>query len=52
MTDLQDALDTPAPDEEVYAASDRWLSTLAEQERDALRLIDLIAKIINDRASN
>lgn len=47
-TDLRHSLDTPTPDEDVYAASDRWLSTLAGQERLALRLIELIEAIISD----
>ncbi|MEO8956338.1 MAG: MerR family transcriptional regulator [Ktedonobacteraceae bacterium] len=32
-TDLRHALDTPRPDEDVYLASDRWLSTLTDQEQ-------------------
>ncbi|MCZ7545172.1 MAG: MerR family transcriptional regulator [Anaerolineae bacterium] len=48
-TDLRHSLDTPPPDEDVYTASDRWLSTLAEQEALALRLIALVEAIIEDR---
>jgi DNA-binding transcriptional MerR regulator len=40
--DLRQVLDTPRPDEDVYTAADRWLSTLAEQEQRAL---DLIAQV-------
>jgi DNA-binding transcriptional MerR regulator len=49
-TNLRYSLDTPAPDEDVYVASDRWLSTLAAQEETALRLITLIEDIINTRS--
>jgi DNA-binding transcriptional MerR regulator len=40
--DLRQVLDTPRPDEDVYTAADRWLSTLAEQEQ---RARDLIAQV-------
>jgi DNA-binding transcriptional MerR regulator len=40
--DLRNILDTPRPDEDVYTAADRWLSTLAEQEE---RAQDLIAQV-------
>ncbi|MGC9394517.1 MAG: MerR family transcriptional regulator [Anaerolineae bacterium] len=40
--DLSQALDTPAPDEDVYSAADRWLTALAEQE---LRATDIIAHL-------
>ncbi len=36
---LRAALDTPRPDEDVYSAADRWLSTLAEQETRARQMI-------------
>ncbi len=36
---LRQALDTPRPDEDVYSAADRWISTLAEQEDRARRII-------------
>ncbi len=36
---LRQAIDTPAPDEDVYSAADRWLSTLAEQEQRAMDII-------------
>jgi DNA-binding transcriptional MerR regulator len=45
-TDLRRALDTPRPDEDVYTASDRWLSTLAEQEERAHAIIALVEEII------
>lgn len=36
---LRAALDTPREDEDVFMASDRWLSTLAEQEERAGKII-------------
>lgn len=50
-SNLRHSLDTPAPDEDVYMASDRWLSTLADQEQVALRLIALIEEIIKNRTT-
>ena len=44
--DLRAALDTPRPDEDVYTAADRWLSTLAEQERMAADVIALLDEMI------
>lgn len=43
--DLRAALDTPRPDEDVYAATDRWLTTLAEQEQRAVEIIALIEEM-------
>ena len=37
--DVRHALDTPRPDEDLYSASDRWLSTLRDQEERAQRII-------------
>lgn len=45
-SDLRRALDTPRPDEDVYLASDRWLSTLTEQEQRAHTIITLIEEMI------
>ena len=45
-TNLRHALDTPGPDEDVYLASDRWLSTLADQEQRANTIIALVEEII------
>jgi DNA-binding transcriptional MerR regulator len=45
--DLRDALDTPGPDEDVYLAADRWLSTLAELEARALEVIEQLETMIN-----
>jgi DNA-binding transcriptional MerR regulator len=36
---LRAALDTPRPDEDIFSAADRWLSTLAEQETRAQKII-------------
>jgi DNA-binding transcriptional MerR regulator len=44
--DLRHALDTPHPDEDVYLASDRWLSTLTDQEQRARQIIALIEEMI------
>lgn len=50
-TDLRRALDTPRPDEDVYVASDRWLSTLADQEQRAHTIIDLVEAIVLQQAT-
>lgn len=50
-TNLRHSLDTPAPDEDVYTASDQWLSTLADQEQVARQLIALIEDIIKSRTT-
>ncbi|MCC7451728.1 MAG: MerR family transcriptional regulator [Anaerolineae bacterium] len=50
-TNLRQSLDTPPPDEDVYVASDRWLSTLAEQEQIARQLIALVEDVIKNRTS-
>ena len=47
-TDLRSALDTPRPDEDVYLASDRWLTTLSEHEQRARQIIDLIQEMIHN----
>jgi hypothetical protein len=44
--DLKWVLDTPRPDEDVYSASDHWLSTLAEHERRARQMIALLEEMI------
>lgn len=48
--DLRHVLNIPPPDEDVYSASDRWLSTLADQEQAALRLIALVEEIVTTRS--
>jgi DNA-binding transcriptional MerR regulator len=45
-TDLRRALDTPRPDEDVYMASDRWLTALSEHEDRARRIIALLEEMI------
>jgi DNA-binding transcriptional MerR regulator len=49
-TDLRRALDTPRPDEDVYMASDRWLSTLGEHEDRARQIITLLEEMIQKQA--
>lgn len=46
---LRQALDTPRPDDDVYMASDRWLSALAIQARLAERIITMIEDVIASR---
>jgi DNA-binding transcriptional MerR regulator len=46
-TDLRRALDTPRPDEDLYTASDRWLSTLDEHEGRARQIIALLEEMLN-----
>lgn len=41
-TDLRKALDTPREDEDILYATDRWLSTLRDQEQRALQIIHLL----------
>jgi DNA-binding transcriptional MerR regulator len=43
---LREALDSPAPDEDVYNFADRWLSTLAGEEQRALDIIQLLTEMI------
>jgi hypothetical protein len=50
-TDLRHALDTPRPDEDVYLASDRWISTLADQEQRAHTILALVEEIIQKHTS-
>ena len=49
-TDLRRALDTPRPDEDVYMASDRWLTTLSEHEKRARQIIALLEEMIYKQA--
>jgi DNA-binding transcriptional MerR regulator len=44
--DLKKTLDTPRPDEDIFSATDQWLTTLNEQEKLAQRVIRLIQEII------
>jgi len=50
-TDLRCALDTPRPDEDVYLASDRWISTLTDQEQRAHTIIALVEEIIQKQTT-
>jgi DNA-binding transcriptional MerR regulator len=43
---LRQALDTPRPDEDIIFATDRWLSTLAETEEQALTIIAQLDKML------
>ena len=45
--DLRGALDTPSPDENVYSAADRWLSTLSSLEQRAMELIAQLEHMIS-----
>jgi len=47
--DLRHALDTPSPDEDIHYATDRWLSTLTEQEQRALDVIAQLEAMIGKR---
>ena len=49
-SDLRHALDTPRSDEDVYLASDRWLSALADHEQRAHTIINLLAEMIQKQA--
>jgi len=40
--DIRHTLNTPTDDEDIGYAADRWLTTLTEQENNALQIIDLI----------
>jgi hypothetical protein len=44
--DLKKVLDTPRPDEDIFTAADRWLTTLHAQEDLAGRVIRLIEEQI------
>ena len=46
--DVRQALDTPHPDEDVFMASDRWLSTLANEAQKAQTMIAMIEGVIQN----
>lgn len=50
-TNLRQALDTLTPDEDAFTAADRWLSTLAEHEARARRVVATIEQIRAARAA-
>ncbi|MEZ4868760.1 MAG: MerR family transcriptional regulator [Caldilineaceae bacterium] len=43
---LRAILDTPPPDEDIYYATDRWISTLKAQEQRALAVIDALEAML------
>jgi DNA-binding transcriptional MerR regulator len=43
--DLKKTLDTPRPDEDIFSAADRWLTTLHAQQTMARQVIELINEI-------
>jgi DNA-binding transcriptional MerR regulator len=43
---LREALDTPRPDEDILTASDRWLTTLADQQERARNMIAQLETMI------
>jgi DNA-binding transcriptional MerR regulator len=45
---LRQVLDTPRPDEDVIFAADRWLSTLAEAEEQAMAIICQLDEMIKN----
>jgi DNA-binding transcriptional MerR regulator len=51
-SDLRRALDTPRPDEDIYTASDRWLSTLTEEEQRARTMIALIKEMMQKQTAS
>ena len=48
-TDVAHTLDTPRPDEDVVTAADRWLSSLAEAEQRAEKIIRLLQEMLAKR---
>lgn len=50
-TGLRSALDTPRPDEDVYTASDHWISTLNRQMQPVNQIIALVEEWIRAQAS-
>ncbi|HEY4721538.1 MAG TPA: MerR family transcriptional regulator [Anaerolineae bacterium] len=48
---LREVLDTPRPEDDVYSAADRWLTTLSEQEQRAKNLIAQLQKMLRKQRS-
>lgn len=48
LSEMRHALDTPRAEDDVYLATDYWLSTLAEQEAVARRLIEMVQAILGE----
>ena len=46
--DLRQVLDTPRPDEDIYSAADRWLSSLAEFEARAVEIISQLEAMVRE----
>jgi len=51
LKDARLALDTPHPEEDVYTAADRWLTTLAAEEQRSRNLISQLESIIAARVN-
>jgi DNA-binding transcriptional MerR regulator len=51
IRDLKKTLDTPRPDEDIFTAADRWLTTLRAQETMARQVIELINEITASQKS-
>ncbi len=49
--DLRQVLDTPGPDEDIHYVTDRWLTTLSEQEQRARDIIAQLETMIRKRAT-
>lgn len=45
--DIRQALDTPNPDEDIFTAADRWLTSLREEESKAGQIIALTSAMLN-----
>jgi DNA-binding transcriptional MerR regulator len=48
---LRQVLDTPRPDEDIYIAADRWLTSLREQEQRAMDMIAQLEAMIGKQQS-
>ncbi len=44
---LRQALDTPRPDWDTFTAADQWLSTMADQEKRAKRIVALVQEMLH-----
>ncbi len=49
---LEELLDAPRPDEDVFTAADHWLTTLGGQERIAHQVVQLIEELIARRVAS
>lgn len=49
--DLRQVLDTPRPDEDIFSAADRWLSTLSEQQERSLQINAHLEEMIRRKAA-